>query len=239
MAAFDHGLALGADGLELDVHLSSDGVARRHPRSRRSIGPRRARPVWPTRSELAPRGRRLPVQVDAAFPFRGRGIGVPRWSRSLARYPTPRHHRDEGIAPTLARAVLDVLRRADAVERVCLGSFGRRVLERRARSSPAWPRARRERKCGGRCTDRGVRWPVSRVAVSRVSGAASSPGRTRGGLAAVRRRGPSRRARRAGLDGRTTEDEARRLLGWGVDGADHGSAGSDGRRSVIDGARTP
>ena len=26
MAAFENGLALGADGLELDVHLSSDGV---------------------------------------------------------------------------------------------------------------------------------------------------------------------------------------------------------------------
>ena len=26
MAAFDNGLALGADGLELDVHLSRDGV---------------------------------------------------------------------------------------------------------------------------------------------------------------------------------------------------------------------
>jgi len=26
LAAFDNGLALGADGLELDVHLSRDGV---------------------------------------------------------------------------------------------------------------------------------------------------------------------------------------------------------------------
>ena len=26
MAAFDNGLALGADGIELDVHLSRDGV---------------------------------------------------------------------------------------------------------------------------------------------------------------------------------------------------------------------
>ena len=26
IAAFDHGLSLGADGLELDVHLSRDGV---------------------------------------------------------------------------------------------------------------------------------------------------------------------------------------------------------------------
>ena len=26
MVAFDHGLALGADGVELDVHLSRDGV---------------------------------------------------------------------------------------------------------------------------------------------------------------------------------------------------------------------
>ena len=42
IAAFDHGLALGADGLELDVHLSRDGVvvvhhdadARAHDRRR-------------------------------------------------------------------------------------------------------------------------------------------------------------------------------------------------------------
>ena len=26
IAAFDHGLALGADGLEFDVHLSRDGI---------------------------------------------------------------------------------------------------------------------------------------------------------------------------------------------------------------------
>src|ERR671912_2582037 len=30
MAAFDHGLALGADGLEFDVRLSSDGVPMVH-----------------------------------------------------------------------------------------------------------------------------------------------------------------------------------------------------------------
>ena len=33
IAAFDNGLALGADGLELDVHLSRDGVDRRASRS--------------------------------------------------------------------------------------------------------------------------------------------------------------------------------------------------------------
>ena len=30
LAAFDNGLALGADGLELDVHLSRDGVVMVH-----------------------------------------------------------------------------------------------------------------------------------------------------------------------------------------------------------------
>jgi glycerophosphoryl diester phosphodiesterase len=30
LAAFDHGLALGADGLELDVHLSRDGIVMVH-----------------------------------------------------------------------------------------------------------------------------------------------------------------------------------------------------------------
>ena len=40
IAAFDNGLALGADGLELDVHLSRDGVVVVH-HDARSIARRR------------------------------------------------------------------------------------------------------------------------------------------------------------------------------------------------------
>ena len=96
IAAFDHGLALGADGLELDVHLSRDGVVVVHhddtlDRTTSAHGPVSER----TADELA--------QVDAGYrftpdsrvstpiyPFRGQEIGVPRLRAVLERYPSAR-----------------------------------------------------------------------------------------------------------------------------------------------------
>src|SRR5688572_12593188 len=79
LAAFDRGIAAGADGLELDVHLSADGVVvvchdDTLDRTSNAVGLVRARSAV----ELA--------RVDAAFhystasgvfPFRGQEIGVP------------------------------------------------------------------------------------------------------------------------------------------------------------------
>src|SRR5262245_29766349 len=104
MAAFDNGLALGADGIELDVHLSRDAVVVVHhdrtlERTTRLTGPVAAR--------------------DAAELARA---GVPALDDVL------RRHREARVIvelkvnhAELARAVVDVVRRADAVERVCLG----------------------------------------------------------------------------------------------------------------------
>src|SRR4029079_11204671 len=83
LLAFDHGLALGADGLELDVHLSRDGVVVVHhdttlERTTNGTGPIAAR----TADELA--------ALDAGFRadgFRGRAGGVPRLAKVLPRYP--------------------------------------------------------------------------------------------------------------------------------------------------------
>src|SRR5437763_14947512 len=109
--AFDRGLAAGADGLELDVHLSSDGVVvvhhdRRLDRTTRATGPVRER----TAAELA-------------------AFDVPALRDVLARYPRARliielkePHAD------LTRAVIEDVRRASAEERVCLGSFSSRAL---------------------------------------------------------------------------------------------------------------
>src|SRR5918993_4516455 len=79
IAAFDHGLALGADGLEFDVRLSSDGVPMVHhdatlDRTTSGTGPIAAR----TADALE--------QLDAAHHFcglggeswRGTGCGIPR-----------------------------------------------------------------------------------------------------------------------------------------------------------------
>jgi glycerophosphoryl diester phosphodiesterase len=109
--AFDRGLAAGADGLEFDVHLSRDGVAVVHhdrllDRTTRATGPVRGR----TAAELS-------------------ALNVPALGEVLARYPGARiiiELKEPGA--DLARAVIGEVRRAGAVERVCLGSFSARAL---------------------------------------------------------------------------------------------------------------
>ncbi len=119
IAAFDRGLAAGADGLELDVHLSSDGIVCVHHdavlnRTTRATGPLKDR----TASELA--------ELD-----------VPPLRAVLARYPTV------GIiielkqsGPHLAEAVVDEVRRAGATDRVCLGSFSVTALRAARAAAP-------------------------------------------------------------------------------------------------------
>jgi glycerophosphoryl diester phosphodiesterase len=111
MSAFDAGLAAGADGLELDVRLSRDGEAvvlhdRLLDRTTRATGPVGDR----TAAELA-------------------AFDVPSLRDVLARYSRTRiiiELKEPGTA--LARTVIEEVHRAQAVERVCLGSFSAGAL---------------------------------------------------------------------------------------------------------------
>jgi glycerophosphoryl diester phosphodiesterase len=129
LAAFDHGLALGADGLEFDVHLSRDGVVVVHHDAtleRTTNG--RGRLASHTAAELA--------ALDAGrhfgapdYPYRGRVGGVPTLADVLRRYPRiPVIVEMKVNDPALARRTIDEIRAADAVDRVALGSFGTRAL---------------------------------------------------------------------------------------------------------------
>ena len=89
LAAFDNGLALGADGLELDVHLSRDGVVVVHHDAtldRTTNGARTARAL--TADELAAVDAgywfRGTVEGGPEFPRRGQGVGIPRLRDVLA-----------------------------------------------------------------------------------------------------------------------------------------------------------
>src|SRR5262245_39979831 len=120
IAAFDNGLALGADGIELDVHLSRDGVpVVHHDRTLNRMttldGPVAAR----TADEL------------------GRA-GVPALAAVLVRYRDTRIIIELKVNDAaLAGAVVADVRRAGADDRVCLGSFGLRVLREVRRIAPA------------------------------------------------------------------------------------------------------
>ena len=199
IATFDRGLTAGADGLELDVHLSADGIVVVHhdamlDRTTRAKGPLKDR----TAGELA--------QFD-----------VPALSDVLARYP------QIGIiielkqrGPALAKAVVDDLRRAGAVDRVCLGSFSLTALRAARTAAP------------GIATS-GARFEV-RMALYR-SWCGLSPGHVpyrafqvpeiSGGTRVVSPRFV-RLAHEAGIAVQVwtvdEPDDIRRLLDWGVDG---------------------
>jgi len=115
----------------------------------------------------------------------------------------------------LARAVVDVVRRADAVERICLGSYGLRVLRAARGLEPAiaTSAAREE-----------VRWALYQSWVRRAPHGASYAGfqipEFTGGTRIVSQRFVEL-AHRAGLGVQVwtvdKEEDARRLLDWGVD----------------------
>jgi glycerophosphoryl diester phosphodiesterase len=218
VAAFDQGVASGADGLELDVRLSRDGVVVvHHDRTLERTTNLRGRVADATADELARADAGHHFVRGDAWPFRGLGLGVPTLASVLARY---RDHRLivelKQNRPELARAAVETVRRADAVDRVCLGSFGLRVVRavRALDAAVATGAAREEVRWA--LYRSWCRWPVSRVGY----GAYLIPemaGLTR--LVTPRFIEDAHRMNvRVQVWTVDTERDARRLLGWGVDG---------------------
>jgi glycerophosphoryl diester phosphodiesterase len=129
LAAFDHGLALGADGLEFDVHLSRDGVVVvHHDRTLERTTNGRGLVSDRTAAELAA----LDAGWNFAAPdhgYRGTVGGIPTLATVLRRYRDILMIIELKVNdPILAQRAIDDIRAADAVDRVALGSFGTRVL---------------------------------------------------------------------------------------------------------------
>jgi len=130
LAGFDLGLAGGADGLELDVHLSADGVAVVHhdallDRTTSASGPLASR----TAAELARIDAGYRFAAGGAFPFRNQGVGVPTLEEVLRRYPEARIIVEMKVdAGAIGEAVARDVRRAGAAERVCAAGYGARSV---------------------------------------------------------------------------------------------------------------
>ena len=218
LAAFDHGLSFGADGLELDVHLSRDGVVVVHhddtlARTTNGRGPIAALSA----DDLA--------RVDAghwftpdtaSYPYRGRGIGVPRFRTVLDRYPhallivelkTP--------DAALARKTVDAIRDADAIRRVVLGSFYWRALDAARRYEPRIPTGAAREETRWALYRSRIRWPLGRTSYREFQVPVKS-----GATVIVTPRFIAH-AHRAGLPVRvwTVNDaaEMEQLLRWGAD----------------------
>jgi glycerophosphoryl diester phosphodiesterase len=215
--AFDSGLALGADGLELDVRAARDGVVVVHhdPTVDRTTN-LRGRVSCFTSGELARADAGYHFGSGGARPFRGLGIGVPTLASVLARY---RDHRIilelKETARDFARAVLEVVRAADASDRVCLGSYSVRVLRAARGLAPAVATSAARVEVRWALYRSWCRWPITRV-----SYAGFQVPEVSGGTRVVSRHFVEA-AHSAGLGVQvwTVDDEGdgRRLLDWGID----------------------
>jgi len=131
LAAFEAGLAAGADGLEFDVRLSLDGeaVLMHDPTLERTTdgaGPVDRR----TAAELARLDAGCRFERDGAFPFAARGIGVPSLKDVLGRHGAISLILElKSPDARLARAVVDEIRAAGAASRVTIGSFQKGALD--------------------------------------------------------------------------------------------------------------
>jgi glycerophosphoryl diester phosphodiesterase len=156
------------------------------------------------------------VEPAAEFPFRGYGINIPTLAAVLARY------RDVPIVvelkvndPGLARAVVNDVRQADAIDRVCLGSFGLRVLREARRLEPRLATSAAREEVRWALYRSWCRWPVTRVGYAGYQVPEWS-GRTR---VVSRRFVEDAHACGLGVHVWTVdaEPDAARLLAWGVD----------------------
>ena len=196
--AFDNDMALGADGLEVDVRLSRDSVVVVHhdatlDRTTRLSGP------------LADHG-----AADLA------GVGVPRLTDVLRRYPHARVIIEMKVdTPDIACAVVHAVSTAEAEDRVCVGGFSRRALMTVRKMAPAIATSAAREEVRWALYRSWCRWPVKTVSY----GGYQVP-EMAGAIRVVSPRFVAA-AHRAGLGVQvwTVNDEetARRLLTWGVD----------------------
>ena len=198
MAAFANGLAVGADGIELDVHLSRDGVVVvHHDQTVDRMTSGRGDVAEMTARDLARLD--VPALADVLARFRDARVIVEMKTNTRE----------------LASGVVDVVRRVGAVERVCLGAFGQRVLNAARSLEPALATSAAREE---------VRWALYRSWVRRPSYGVPYRGfqvPERAGTTRIVSRRFVDMAHQAGLGVQvwTVDDEAdaRRLLEWGVD----------------------
>jgi len=110
LPAFEHAVALGYTHVELDVHATADGVVVIHhdPTAQRMLGDPRAlaQMTWAEVQRLRTPG----------------GAAVPRLEDLLEQHPALQIN-IEAKSDTVIEPLAQVIRRADALRRVCVGSF--------------------------------------------------------------------------------------------------------------------
>lgn len=218
LAAFEHGLALGADGVELDVHLSRDGeVVVHHDDTLERTTNGSGRVSERTAAELKhlDAGYRFNTGTVSDYPYRGRGFGIPTLRDVLDRFATRLIIELKTPDRALAEKTIEAVRAAGATDRVALGSFHAGVLKAARTCEPRIPTGAAREETRWALYRSWVHWPLGTTAYREFQVPERS-GRT----TIVTPRFVAH-AHSAGLPVKvwTVNDRADvdRLLGWGVD----------------------
>lgn len=133
LEAFRHAVALGADWLELDVHLTADGevvVIHDETVDRTTDGKGSVHDMTLAQIKSLDAGYRWTADGGRTFPYRDRGLSVPTLDEVLAAFPeTPILIELKDDDPALAEAVAARIRRHEAGDRVMVASFHDRTLQ--------------------------------------------------------------------------------------------------------------
>jgi glycerophosphoryl diester phosphodiesterase len=204
-AAFERGMATGADGLEMDVHLSADGVVVVHhddtlDRTTNGSGPIAAR----TAAELA--------RLDA-----GDGAGIPTFGDVLCRHGSVRIIVEMKVnSVAMGEALAREVRLAGAAEWVCAAGYGSRSLEAARAALPEMASSAGHAEVRMAIYRTWLRWPARHVRY----GGFQVPETAQGHRIVSPRFLRHAHDRGLAVQVWTVDEEAdmRRLLAWGVDG---------------------
>jgi glycerophosphoryl diester phosphodiesterase len=125
MGAFEAAVRMGYTYLETDVHLTADGVVMAfHDAVLDRVTDRTGAIATSTAAECeqADAGHAFSNDAGRTFPHRGLGVRIPRLGSLLDAWPQVRVNIDPKSDAVVAPLV-EVLRRHDAFDRVCVGSF--------------------------------------------------------------------------------------------------------------------
>ena len=132
LAAFEIAVTLGYRYLETDAHITRDGVLIAFHDDRLDRVTDRTGALADlsiAEVEAADAGYTFSSDQGRSFPFRGRGIRVPRLEELLARWPGAQINIDPKTDACVEPLAL-LLNRLRAWNRVCIGSFSDRRLRR-------------------------------------------------------------------------------------------------------------
>jgi glycerophosphoryl diester phosphodiesterase len=132
LPAFAASVAMGYHHLETDVHVSRDGaVFAFHDDVLDRVTDRPGRISELTAAEIsaADAGYTFTHDGGATFPWRGKGIQVPRLDDILSSWPDVRVNIDPK-SDAVVEPLVQILRRMSAFDRVCIGAFSDSRLRR-------------------------------------------------------------------------------------------------------------